>query len=305
MRKVYGIGETICDIIFKDNQPVAAKAGGSTFNAMVTLGRMGVNTSFMSMVGGDMLGQNIINFMKENNVSTENLTVLGGHKTDVALAFLDENGDAQYSFYKDNTKLMNDENVPNFKRDDILLLGSFFSLNPILRPYVKSVLNAARAAQAIIYYDPNFRSSHLHELEILRSTIYENIDIAAIIRGSDEDFRNIFGEKGNFLKELTNLASQLLITRNAAGVDVIDSGLDYHFSAKPIVPVSTIGAGDNFNAGFIYALIKYDIRFDDIKRLNKKDWQNLVETAVDFSTEVCLSYDNYVSLEFAEKYSKN
>ena len=33
MRKVIGIGETVLDIIFKDNKPVEAVPGGSTFNA--------------------------------------------------------------------------------------------------------------------------------------------------------------------------------------------------------------------------------------------------------------------------------
>ena len=33
MRKVIGIGETVLDIIFKDNQPIGAVPGGNTYNA--------------------------------------------------------------------------------------------------------------------------------------------------------------------------------------------------------------------------------------------------------------------------------
>ena len=36
MRKVIGIGETVLDIIFKDNQPVSAVPGGSAFNAAIS-----------------------------------------------------------------------------------------------------------------------------------------------------------------------------------------------------------------------------------------------------------------------------
>ena len=39
MRKVIGLGETVLDIIFKDDQPVAAVPGGSTFNCLISLGR--------------------------------------------------------------------------------------------------------------------------------------------------------------------------------------------------------------------------------------------------------------------------
>ena len=42
MRKVIGIGETVLDIIFKDDEPVSALPGGSVFNELISLGRSGV-----------------------------------------------------------------------------------------------------------------------------------------------------------------------------------------------------------------------------------------------------------------------
>lgn len=39
MRKVIGIGETILDIIFRNNRPHTAVPGGSTFNGLISLGR--------------------------------------------------------------------------------------------------------------------------------------------------------------------------------------------------------------------------------------------------------------------------
>ena len=66
MRKVIGIGETVLDIIFKDNQPIGAVPGGSTYNAMISLGRAGVPAQFISETGNDRVGQMIISFLKEN-----------------------------------------------------------------------------------------------------------------------------------------------------------------------------------------------------------------------------------------------
>lgn len=48
MRKVIGIGETVLDIIFKGGKPIEAVPGGSSFNAVISLGRAGVNASFIS-----------------------------------------------------------------------------------------------------------------------------------------------------------------------------------------------------------------------------------------------------------------
>ncbi len=298
-RKVYGIGETICDIIFEKGQPQTAKAGGSSFNALVSLGRAGVATSFISKLGDDILGRMILDFMHQNHIASDNVNVWKGHQTDVALAFLDDQCDAQYSFYKSYDKQFVEAKIPSFQADDILLFGSYFALSPMLRPLIESVLEAAHKAGCIIYYDPNFRSSHLSELDVVRPVLYNNFKIATIVRGSDEDFLNIFGENKD-LTLLKTMASPLIITKNSAGVTVVDRAGNYDFPAQPIVPVSTIGAGDSFNAGFIYALLKYDIRLSDIDSLTQKDWEMLITIAVDFSTAVCQSYDNYIPEGFLD-----
>ena len=76
MRKVIGIGETVLDIIFKDNKPVEAVPGGSTFNAITSLGRCGVNTSFISEAGNDHVGKYIIDFLKDNGVNADKAWVV-------------------------------------------------------------------------------------------------------------------------------------------------------------------------------------------------------------------------------------
>ena len=45
MRKVIGIGENVLDIIFKTGKPIEAVPGGSSFNAVISLGCSGVNSS--------------------------------------------------------------------------------------------------------------------------------------------------------------------------------------------------------------------------------------------------------------------
>lgn len=292
-RRVFGIGETICDIIFEGNQPKAAKPGGSTFNALVSLGRVGISSSFISKLGDDMMGQMIVSFMHENNISTDNVSIWEGHKTDISLAFLDDKGDAHYSFYKSYDKQFVEAKVPEFQANDILLFGSYFALNPLLRPLMSAVIKAAKEAGCILYYDPNFRSSHLSELDTLRPALISNIKEATIVRGSDEDFANIFGVDAIY-DDLKMLAPRLLVTRNEEGVDVYDGSKTLHFESQKLQAVSTIGAGDSFNAGFIYALLVQDICLQDIEALDDEQWRVLVQKAIDFSSVVCMSYDNYI-----------
>jgi fructokinase len=69
-----------------------------------------------------------------------------------------------------------------------------------------------------------------------------------------------------------------------------------------IEPVSTIGAGDNFNAGVIASLYSMDASPSSIVNLGQAEWDKIIGTAIEFASEVCLSYDNYIGLPFASRY---
>ena len=98
MRKIIGIGETILDIIFKNGQPTKALPGGSVFNTMVSLGRLGIPVHFITELGQDQVGNNILSFMRENNLSTENVDIFCEGKSPVSLAFLNDQNEARYMF---------------------------------------------------------------------------------------------------------------------------------------------------------------------------------------------------------------
>jgi fructokinase len=65
MRKIYTIGETVLDIVFKDQHPVTAKAGGACLNSAVTLGRLNLPVYFVGEYGMDEVGNIIDAFLKK------------------------------------------------------------------------------------------------------------------------------------------------------------------------------------------------------------------------------------------------
>ena len=66
--------------------------------------------------------------------------------------------------------------------------------------------------------------------------------------------------------------------------------------------MSTIGAGDNFNAGIVYGLIREGILREDLDHITPQTWSRLIGYGIEFGTEACLSTSNYVSKDFAERY---
>lgn len=306
MQKIYTIGESLLDIIFKGKEPQAAKPGGSAFNASVSLGRLGAPVHFISEMGKDRVGDLIRTFLDENGVDSTFISRYSPGRTAIALAFLDEKNDAEYEFYKDYPVQRLAIDFPEFQRDDLLLFGSFYALNPGIRHRVKELLEKAHLAGAIILYDPNFRSSHLADRRELIPVIEENLAYASLVRASDEDMFNIFQSTSadQAWEKVGPRADALVYTASSKGVDLRTHGLSFHMDVEAIEPLSTIGAGDTFNAGLLYGLWNARCSKEQIRELTRTQWEDLIARAILFAREVCLSYENYLPTAFAEHLKK-
>lgn len=304
MRKIYGIGETVLDIIFKNGQPQAAKPGGSVLNSAVSMGRMKLPVSFISEYGRDQVGDLIDDFLRKNGIDTSLVHRYSDGNTVLALAFLNENNDARYDFYKDYPEKRLDIIFPRVQENDIFQCGSFYAIWPEIREKFKNFLKSSFDNGALVLYDPNFRSSH--DINALRIPVIENMKMASIVRGSDEDFKNIFSANGpdEAWNEVKKYCSCLVYTANVQGVFVRTKSFSGKFPVKKIAPVSTIGAGDNFNAGMLTSIYRNNILRKDVPELGEKEWADVIGTGVDFATHVCMSYENYISEEFASALNK-
>ena len=306
MRKVIGIGETVLDIIFKDDEPVSAVPGGSVFNALISLGRAGVNAALISETGNDHIGKKIIRFMESNGIDSSNVNVYAESKSPLSLAFLNEKNDAEYIFYKDHPHDQLDFIYPDIQPNDIVMFGSFYAINPVIRPQVAGLLEYAKNHGAILYYDVNFRASHSNEVMKITPNLLDNLEMADVVRGSNEDFSILFKHHDAdsvYRTDISFYCHNFIYTQGSEPVEVrAEGGINCQYPVGNTQTVSTIGAGDNFNAGFVYGLIKYGITKDDIQRgLTREQWDKLVECAQMFSCECCKSLNNYISKEFGEK----
>ena len=317
MRKVFGIGETVLDIIFKDDQPIGAVPGGSVFNSIISLGRCGVKASFISETGNDRVGRRITSFLEANGVDASSVYVYPDSKSPISLAFLNERNDAEYIFYKDHPRDRIEFVTPEVNKDDIVLFGSYYAVNPVIRPQVHGFLEHARSRGAILYYDVNFRASHKDEVVKLTPNILENLEMADVVRGSTEDFDVMFHKTDAdaiYRSQIAFYTRKFILTRGDQPVELrAEGGFKKQYPVAPLPsgdgvgerPVSTIGAGDNFNAGFVYGMLRHNITRDDIERgLTEQQWDALIASAQLFSANVCQSLDNYVAEQFAEERRK-
>ncbi|MCX6154757.1 MAG: carbohydrate kinase [Candidatus Kapabacteria bacterium] len=296
--KIYCIGETVFDIIFDNFNPIAANAGGSAFNSAVSIARSGLSVCFISEIGHDMIGDHIINFFEENHVSSEFIYRFKDGQTPLAVALLDKNRNAKYQFYKNYPENRFLTKNPKFHACDYLLFGSYFALNRELRGKLIEILELARRAGTTIIYDPNFRKPHGKELPELLPFILENIEFADLVRGSADDFKLIFNTTEIIEIYQKCHEKPLIMTDEANDVQFINNGKILSVEQSSINVISTIGAGDSFNAGIIYYLVKENLNKFDFQELTEEKWKKIIKSGIRFAQNTCGSLENYVDKDF-------
>ena len=310
--KIVGIGETVFDIVFKDGKPQAAVPGGSVFNAIISLGRTAGTAAgcaasrviMATQMGKDNASEIIIDFMRRNNVEITHAICVEGRQSTISLAMLDSRNDARYEFFRDSAMPKFQTPDIEFEPGDILLFGSFFAISPATRLQVKELVARARSQGAIIYYDINFRKGPHGNSPHIKEYIEENCALSTIVRGSSEDIGNIYGEctaAEAYRDHISSLCSNFICTKGADSTEVFSPGLHAIYPVHKIETLSTIGAGDNFNAGVVYTLSQ--LLALAALTLGREEWDKIVTTAHLFSAEVCQSYENYVPEDFLKRYN--
>ena len=283
------------DILFKNDQPQKAVPGGSTFNSIVSLGRAGVACAMITQTGSDHIGDMICHFLRRNGVSDEYVCRHPNTKSHITLAFLDEHNDAQYEFYKDHATDLLDIVLPQVTKEDIVLFGSFFAINPVIRPVVGKYLGEAHDAGAWLYYDVNFRKNHIPELPQIIGNIEQNMRLANVVRGSMEDFEYLYGlTSGEAIYErVGQYCDTLILTDGARTIRVFTPNGCETYPVAQIDTVSTVGAGDNFNAGYIYAKLQ-----------GMEEQSARIGMAQRWSQDVCRQIGNNISDELVVELKK-
>jgi fructokinase len=306
MPSIFTFGETVYDIIFEDSQPVAARAGGAMLNTAVSLGRCSHNVTLLTEMGVDPVGRIILGFLRENGVNCSFIFPYQHSRTPVSLAFLDERKSASYTFYKHYPINRLEHPFPMPQAGDVVLFGSFYSLGTDIHDKVTGFIRKARGAGALVIYDPNIRKNHLEEVKTLMGPLQENISLAHIARGSEEDFENLLGthDHEKAFQWIREQGCNHLVITNSAGAYLLSGKTRSFRKSKDIEVVSTIGAGDSFNAGLIHGLLQADFKGRSLDLLSESEWAKVMQSGLDFAADCCSSMDNYITCDYGRSLSQ-
>lgn len=235
------------------------KVGGAELNFAIGCARLGLGSRWISRLGKDEFGRVIYNFTRGEGVDVSAVDFVDGCPTSLNFKEINEDGSGKTFYYRYNSPILT--LTPDMIHEELFegvdlvhLTGVFLAIDPKNLKIVKKIIEIAEQKQIPISFDPNIRLK-LWTIEEARKTyesIFPHVDI--LLTGLDE-IRLITGKDSD--KELARFAADygikdLVIKDGAYGSKLFRGGEWTKADSFSVIPVDTVGAGDGFDAGFVY-----------------------------------------------------
>jgi fructokinase len=253
-------GELVADLIEQPAGMLRPVPGGSPANTALACARLGVPVRFLGRFGHDVFGQRGRERLASAGVHLDG-SVSADEPSTLAVATTDPEGHASYTFWVNGTAdwqwtpdELADAPAPGTQ---VVHTGSIASWTPPGATAIVGLLARARAAGVLVTYDPNVRPALLRRES--PSLIREAISQAHVVKVSDEDLALLYpaADPYQMARGWLDLGPRLVVvTAGADGAVAVRTGqTDVHVPSAPVTVADTIGAGDTFTAGLLFALV--------------------------------------------------
>ena len=265
---IFCIGEALIDFIpaglSPDGAPLLAPMpGGATANTAVAAAKLGARASFIGKVGDDGFGRLLIDTLAGYGVETGLMSMTRSACTTMAFVMLSPDGEREFTFARKPgaDMMLSAEDIPGgfTGAGDMLHFGTLGLVPGALskEAHLKAIL-AARAAGAVISFDPNLRFPLWDSPEDLKATVLEHLPFAGIVKVSDDEIPFIFDtdeEKKAATYCFSQGASVVFVTRGKNGAAVYTPSFSTETEGLPVKAVDTTGAGDAFNGAMLSSFL--------------------------------------------------
>ena len=258
-----------------------AFVGGSPLNIAVAASRLGINTSLLTAVGNDKVGEFIIDFLKKEKVNTKTIPVKKGSRTSAAVLGIQPPDNFPLVFYRDNaadSKIEIDDvinaKISNYKI--LVISGTALNIEPSRSATFFSV-EVAKKSNVDVVLDLDFRADQWKDIrsyglmvralfpnikivigteeEILASTLTDKSQLK--IKNQQISSPEICGDINNSISQLLSLGIEtLIVKRGEKGVSIFQqNSKPTDVPGFPVKILNVLGAGDAFAGGFLYGML--------------------------------------------------
>ena len=295
MADIVALGELLIDFTpLKGTDKVAFErnAGGAPANVLAAVTKLGRSSRFVGCVGKDMFGEYLKDFLASCNIDSQYLKITSEHPTTLAFVALKENGDRDFSFYRNPGAdlMLAEEDIHEkiFEDTKVFHFGSLsLTDDPVKSATLKS-LKIAKEKGLIISYDPNLRPPLWPSLAIAKTAILSVMDKVDILKISEEELLFLTGEadieKGSEVLYNQYKIALIIVTLGPNGCGIRKAKDFRTVPGIKVTAVDTTGAGDSHLGAMLYQIIENGQYPGEIDMNTLTDYVNFANTMAAYVT---------------------
>lgn len=270
--EIVALGEALVEFVklpeTREGRPIYRQSfGGDTSNAIIAAARQGASTAYITAVGGDPFGRELIDLWQHEGVSTDFVRVHADDPTGVYFVQPHaEKRNFSYARRGSAASLFIPDELPEQAIADAAILhvsALSQAISATMHAAVNRAAQIARSNSTIVSYDTNLRLN-MWSLADARKAIGEFLPLADIVFPSDDEAQMLtgLGDADALVDHYLGFgARQVLLKRGSKGVLLAGPGYREVIPTHAVKAVDSTGAGDSF-AG---AYLAYYLETGDLK----------------------------------------
>jgi sugar/nucleoside kinase (ribokinase family) len=269
--KVVSVGELLVEIM-RDEVGVPLKVPGRFLGPFPSgapgifidcIAKLGIPCSFIGTVGNDGFGELILNRFRESGVDISNIRISKEHTTGVAFIAYRKDGSREFVFHFDKAASGNirESQVRHeiFKGVEWLhIAGSTITANEMCRQSGYKAIQIAKAEGASVCFDPNIRPElvDINRIQAICDPILKRTDLLMPSAKEACLLAGIESEEEACLELKKSGVKAVVLKRGAQGCRIYVDDKTIDVPSFTVEEVDPTGAGDSFDAGFVYGMIQ-------------------------------------------------
>lgn len=271
---IAAFGEFLIDFTYTANTETGQKLfaqnpGGAPANVLVCGNKLGTKNAFIGKVGNDMHGRFLKETIDKEGIDTRGLILDDNYFTTLAFVDLNEHGERSFSFARKpgaDTQMQSSEmNLDVIEDCKIFHVGSLSLTDSPSKEATFYGIEKAKAAGAIISYDPNYRASLWVSEEAAKEEMVKIVPDIMKISDEETNLLTPHQEPDKAALELLNRGSKVVIvTLGGEGALLAMNGVTKVISGFKSDVVDTTGAGDSFWGAILHQVAVSGIALEEI-----------------------------------------